>query len=375
MRILHLVYDHVNNPWVGGGGAVRVYEICRRLASSGHDVTVVSGRFPGSKDYKEGNLCYKFVGSSLNYAVSTLSYALGAAVFVRNAGNRYDIITEDFAPWNPVFSTLLTSTPAVLHINHREGSGILRRWWIFGLPFYLLEKWYPHLFGCVTALSEETRRKINIPEAFIVPAGINSGIFVDRETEYTEKKDETFILYVGRLHIKNKGLDVLLSAVKSVDRRLVLAGRGKDEKKLKEMAEKLGLADIEFAGFITEERKIALLRENCIFVLPSRFEGWGIVVLEAAACGKAVVVSDIPELRYAVDDGFGISFETGDPKDLAKKLELLLNNRPMRQDMGKKAIDYAKRFTWDRIADEYERFLLGIVKKNGKKTIKPIKCQ
>ncbi len=360
VRILHLIYDHVRNPWVGGGGAVRVYELCRRLASRGHEVTVVSGRFPGVKDYSEGNLRYEFVGSSANYILSTFSYAFRAAQFVRKEATRFDVIVEDFAPWNPAFSSLLTPRPVVLHVNHREGAGILRRWWLLGTPFYLIEKWYPRLFRNVTALSEETRRKINVPAAFIVPAGINSSMS-DTAPEGVEAKGDPFILYVGRLHIRNKGLDVLLSAMKRIDRRLVLAGRGRDENRLKQIAEGLGLSNVEFAGFVSEEQKIALLREDCILVLPSRFEGWGIVVLEAAACGRPVIVSDIPELRYAVKAGFAISFKAGDAKDLADKLNYLLGNESLRREMGLKARAYARSCTWDKIAAEYEQYLRGIV--------------
>ena len=55
IRILHLIYDHINNPWVGGGGAVRVYEIYRRLADK-HDIEVVSGKYPGAENYTEDNV-------------------------------------------------------------------------------------------------------------------------------------------------------------------------------------------------------------------------------------------------------------------------------------------------------------------------------
>ncbi|MDA8431410.1 MAG: glycosyltransferase family 4 protein [Nitrospiraceae bacterium] len=358
MKILHLVYDHMHNPWVGGGGAVRVYEICRRLASAGHEVTVVSGRFPGADGYHEGNLYYAFVGNSASYVLSTFSYAFKAAEFVRKQSNRFDIIVEDFAPWNPVFSALLTAKPVVLHVNHCEGAGILRRWWFLGVPFYLIEKWYPRLFRHVTALSEETRRKINMPGAFIVPAGINGAAF--HAPERRGDQDDPLIVYVGRLHIRNKGLDVLLRAMKFIDRRLVLAGRGRDENRLKQMARELGLTNVEFEGFVSEDRKIALLNADCIFVLPSRFEGWGIVVLEAAARGRPAVVSDIPELSYAVDAGFAISSKSGDAKDLADKLNYLLGNESLRREMGLKARGYAECFIWDKIAAEYEQYLSGI---------------
>ncbi len=360
MKILHLIYDHMRNPWVGGGGAVRVYKICKRLARQGHEVTIFSGNYPGAENYTEDGLRFFFAGNSKNYVLSTFSYAWEAASLVRKQGRDYDIIVEDFAPWNPVFSTFMTKKPVVLHINHREGINILGRWWIAGLPFFLIEKFYPLFFRHVTALSEETRKKIGIAGAMIVPAGIDGDFFKDNDMVNSPDRESqtSFLLYLGRLHIRNKGLDTLLCAMKGLDSELLVSGRGKDEDSLKRMAKKLGLQNVGFTGFVGEGEKIHLLRKALALVLPSRFEGWGLVVLEAAACGKPVIVSDIPELRYAVDAGYGISFKTGDPEDLARKIRFLIDHESLRSEMGRKAREYARNYTWDKIALDVEQYLL-----------------
>lgn len=342
---------------MGGGGAVRAYELLSRLAERGHAITVLSGRYPGAGDYEEGLVSYRFAGSRSSYLLSTFSYALQSARFVKERGEDFDIIIEDFAPWNPVFSPVLTKKPAVLHVNHREGIGILRRWLLPGLPFYCIEALYPRLFSHVTALSEGTKKKLGREDAVIFPAGIGEGICAS----FGEAADEGYFIYVGRLHIKNKGLDTLFGAISETGMRLLLAGRGPDEQRLREMAERFTAASTEFAGFLSEEEKLRAISRSAALVLPSRFEGQGIVILEAAACGKPVIVSDIPELRYAVDAGFGLSFRTGDTHDLAGKIRLLAGDEGMRREMGRKAREYAGRFTWDRLAQEYEAFLKSVV--------------
>jgi len=375
VKILHLIYDHSRNPWVGGGGAVRAYEIGKRLVRQGHEVTIVSGNYPAAGNYSEGGLRFIFAGSTKNYVFSTFSYALEAASLVKKQGREFDIIVEDFAPWNPVFSVFLTKKPVVLHINHLEGINILRRWWFAGSPFFLIERFYPKFFKHVTALSEETRKKIRVAGALIVPAGIDEDFFKENNVlngnGLVPSKSQTLgganeavppLLYIGRLHIKNKGLDTLLAAMKGHDIKLLIAGRGHDEACLKQMIIRSSLKNVTLAGFVGENEKIHLLQNTQALVLPSRFEGWGIVVLEAAACGKPVIVSDIPELQYAVDAGFGISFKTGDAQDLAQKIKFLIENAPRRIEMGQKAREYARDYTWDKISLDYERLLLKIIK-------------
>lgn len=352
MRIIHFIYDHMNNPWVGGGGAVRAFEIYRRLAKT-HHITIVCGKYPGATDYDDGNISFKFVGTKKkNYVLSTFSYAFEAIKFLRMHKDDADIVLEDFAPYNPLFSKFVADKPVVLQIHHKEGMNLFNRYFIFGIPFMLMESLYPRLYSKVISVSEESRKKFSIDNAIIIPNGTDQKLFE------TTPSEADYIAYLGRLQIHNKGLDTLAQAMSYINIKLVIAGRGKDEGKLRALIGKLNTSKyIELIGYLSDDEKIKFVANAKIIILPSRYEGQGIVVLEAAACGKPVIVSDIPELRYAVDAGFGISFRTGDSNDLTEKVNFLLNDESKRKEMGEKAREYAKNFTWDKIAEEYEQFL------------------
>ena len=111
-------------------------------------------------------------------------------------------------------------------------------------------------------------------------------------------------------------------------------------------------------GFVEGQEKIDLLKRCLFLVMPSRYEGYPNTMMEAAACGKPLIVSDIHELRCVVEAGFGVSFKNGDAKDLADKMKFLLGNESLRREMGEKGREFVKNLTWDRIAEEYEEFLL-----------------
>ncbi|MCS7216049.1 MAG: glycosyltransferase, partial [Thermodesulfovibrio sp.] len=87
----------------------------------------------------------------------------------------------------------------------------------------------------------------------------------------------------------------------------------------------------------------------------------GIVALEAAALGKPLIVSDIPELRYVTENGFGISFRSEDSKYLRQAIEYLLKNENLIEEMGQRGRKYAAQFTWDKIAEEYEKYLYEVL--------------
>jgi glycogen(starch) synthase len=370
VKILHFIYDHIDNPWVGGGGAVRVCEIYKRLADR-NDITVVSGRYPGASDYSEGNLRFRFVGTGRdNYVLSTFTYACAASSFLLKEAGKVDVVVEDFAPYNPLPSAMFVKTPTLIQVHHKEGMNLIRRYFLCGLPFVLLERYYPRLFKNAICVSEASRKKFGMRHSAVIPNGI--------DWVYEAGAGEgNYISYVGRIHLHNKGLDTLLNAMKEIEgSKLAIVGRGKDEDKLMRAASVPGLEDrIDFKGFLAEEAKRRYINDSAVLVLPSRYEGQGIVVLEAAACGRPVIVSDIPELRYAVDAGFGLSFRVGDEKDLAKKITFILGNEALRLEMGRKGREYAGNFTWDRIAKQYEIFLLHVVENHRKGPLKAAEYQ
>jgi glycogen synthase len=356
MRILHFIYDHVNNPWVGGGGAVRVHEIYRRL-SARHSITVVSGRYPGAAHYQEGNLDYVFAGTAKNsYFLSTFSYALSAAKLLREKEGRFDVLVEDFAPYNPLFA-FRRRRDAIVQVHQKEGIEHFKKHGVLGLPFFSIESFYPRLFRNFVTISDISRQKFRLRgEGVVIANGFDAELLHGAITE------GSFILYLGRLHIDQKGLDVLRDAMKYNPFELRIAGGGKDEREVRDLFSELtGSGLVKMTGFVRGEEKADLLRTCKILILPSRYEGQPLTLIEAAACGKPVIVSDISELSYAVDAGFGLSFKTGDAKDLAQKIAFLLGNRSVRLEMGRRGREYARKFTWDTIAAEYERFLMDIV--------------
>jgi len=188
----------------------------------------------------------------------------------------------------------------------------------------------------------------------VIPNGIND------ELLGTSGKGDGYILFMSRIDVYTKGLDLLAKAFEETgraypDSRLVLAGYQFDA--FDGLVSKLSPAvrdRVSYAGFVTGEEKLRLLSGAEVFVLPSRHESSPISILEAAACGKPVLVSDIPELAFVAEEGFGLSFRSGSVPDLAEKLDLLLRDESLRLRLGRQGKSYARNFSWDAIALRFE---------------------
>ena len=174
---------------------------------------------------------------------------------------------------------------------------------------------------------------------------------------------EPTLLYLGRLK-RYKRVDLLLEAVGRLRRkgtavRLLVAGKGDHESELLRLRQRLGLGNsVEFLGYVSEQEKVRLLRRSWVHVLTSPKEGWGISVLEAAACATPTVASDSPGLRDSVQHGkTGLLVPHGDLEALAGALSVLMENAPLREDMGSAARRFAEGFTWEAAARTTEAFL------------------
>ena len=129
------------------------------------------------------------------------------------------------------------------------------------------------------------------------------------------------------------------------------------------MIEELRLKkQVEFVGIVSGKGKADIL-SHCLFVcMPSRYESWPLVAMEAAACQKPVIGSNIPGIKDVVKDGkTGLLVTPDNPEKLSEAMIYLIENETLRQILGKNARQWAKNFTWDKLAILQEKFYIEVV--------------
>jgi rhamnosyl/mannosyltransferase len=178
-----------------------------------------------------------------------------------------------------------------------------------------------------------------------IPLGIDCSLFKP-ENSYIDQKIEKrygkeYILFVGKLRYY-KGLEYLIQAMKDIPARLLIVGDGLIEESLKNLAKKNNLIKkIFFLGNVEEKILPSLYRLSNFLVLPStkRSEAFGIVQLEAMACGKPVICTELGTGTSYVNqhEKTGLIIPPGDLKALIQAMNRLLNNRKEREIMGKTA--------------------------------------
>ena len=157
-------------------------------------------------------------------------------------------------------------------------------------------------------------------------------------TELPGKRNR--ILFSGRI-VREKGLDYLLAALSLVRAswRLVVAGEGPDLGRAKKTAQKLGLSQqTEFVGWVNQELSMQLYRDAFLVVVPSLWpDPWGLVGIEAMSYCKPVIAFDVGGIPEWLDHGeTGFLIKPYDIKEMAEKINCLLENPDRARDMGKK---------------------------------------
>ena len=124
MRVLHCIYDDPANVWVGGGGAVRLFEIYRRLAPRIERITIATGSWPGARDEVIDGIHYKRLGAPKPYAWSRLTYARAATQLLKRS--QYDAAVFDFSPYTPL--RLPRGRTAGVTVTHLLEGTATERW-------------------------------------------------------------------------------------------------------------------------------------------------------------------------------------------------------------------------------------------------------
>jgi glycogen synthase len=168
---------------------------------------------------------------------------------------------------------------------------------------------------------------------------------------------EKLVLLVGRL-VYEKGFQLALDALPSVIERVpgvrfLVAGSGTHEHELKAQAARLGLSEHgTFLGWIGDDVLHSLYRIADLCVVPSIYEPFGLVALEAMASGCPCIVADTGGLREVVPVGerVGLRFNGGDPEHLGVMIERLLVDEPLRDRLVTEASEHVLRFDWEDVA-------------------------
>lgn len=366
VKILHLLYESKGDYFGIGGVGTRAYEIYGRLKDR-HEITLLCKKYPGARDKEIEGLAHIFAGTESRSLTGTLlSYAYRAARFVSEKGKEYDLIIEEFSPAVPTFLHAVTKRPVVLQVQGYTGSLYFRKYNpLYSSVLFLLEHLRPLLYCNFIFINDETAGRLflgNKKHKTVIPNGVAPELFglPFRRGDY--------ILYLGRIDMYGKGLDLLLAAYTEFcrsyrDVKLVLAGDGRDMERLRSAVSALpeGVREnIELPGWVSGTRKSEIIGDASFVVFPSRHEVQPISVLEAMACGKSVLVSDIPACSFVTQNGAGVSFKSGDAASLALSMKGLAKSAA-REEMGIKGREWVKNFTWDRIAAQYEKFLVETV--------------
>jgi len=180
---------------------------------------------------------------------------------------------------------------------------------------------------------------------------------------------QRLVLLVGRL-VYEKGFQLALEALPGLierlgDVRFLVAGSGTHEKELRAQAEQLGLMEHgTFLGWIGDDVLHSLYRISDLCVIPSIYEPFGLVALEAMASGCPCIVADTGGLREVVpNDDVGLRFRSRDSASLAAMVERVLTDEPLRDRLVAEASEHVLRFDWADVARQTAELYAGLLRR------------
>jgi glycosyltransferase involved in cell wall biosynthesis len=368
------------SPSVGstpGGSETIIRQFAEHLSEK-HKVTILTGKSqstPSQENIKDApyevltvpfwprfslknNLASKIIPRLDPYKTESLSfyYNIKLRPKIKERIKKMDVLSTHYRLDSRLFSNLAFKygVPSVFHIL---GSA-------YSNEFFNKDK--STLYVATDILTKNnlnSKHDINIEN--VVTPGIPSDVLLkNRENMDPNKKN---LLFVGRLQ-PSKGLFELIEIFKRLsesmdDVNLTIIGDGDIKHDLMETVKKYGLdKKTIFKGAVAYENLFDYYFNSDLFVFPSKKETFGMVALEAMACGMPVIASDIPSLKEATG-GRAIFVSSDDIDGWVNNIKKLLSDTNSMKKLSEKGREWAGNFTWEKKAEEYEKCLLKAVEK------------
>jgi glycosyltransferase involved in cell wall biosynthesis len=362
MRILHLAYEDPRQPG-SGGGSMRTLEVDRRLAER-HEVTAIVAAYPGARERVSDGVHWVPVGPRIAGARGRLAYFAGAGAQARR--RRADVIVEDFgAPFSVALSPLFTGRPVVASVQWLFAREMRAK---YRLPFDVVEslglRAYDDFIAVSDWLAGELLRRRPGVRVETIPNGVDPAAFA------TPRQAPEHLLFVGRLDRSQKGLDLLvdiarLAADELGDQMppLLLVGDGPDLEATRARVADLGLEGVvRFVGRVDGTAKFDLMARAHAVLMPSRFETFGIVAIEAEAAAVPVVAFDVGPLAAVAGPAARLvpAFRTD---AFANEVVAIVRSGGDRERLGSEGRAWASRYDWDAIGASVEAHLIESVER------------
>lgn len=367
----------INNefPPIGGGGSTVTKYALRYLVKAGHDVTLVTSaykdlpkremvegatviRIPAIRRYRDFCSTWELAIFGVSALVYTWFYTFRQPVDFIQA---YFAVPAGWVAW---IIKGLRNIPYAVYFGGSDIPGANPSRYKHVYPFLtplLKAIWRRAEFRTVCS-AELVRlgKKADPNREFIF---IPNGVETDRFTPISRPANpKVKILFIGRL-IERKGFQRVIKALPKV-RELARApfvvevvGSGAFRARLDEMAQALAVTDlIQYVGTVPYDQLEKSYQFADIFVLTSLYEGMPAVILEAMGCGLPIVASDVGgnnEIVQEGENGFLIPGENSGK--LARNLAALINDKELREKMGRRSREMALRYDWATIMGEYNK--------------------
>jgi len=387
LRVMMLTWEFP--PRIIGGISPHVYYLSKNLAKEGVKVYVVTCDFPGAPDHEvmDGVEVFRidsYKSPSPDFAswvyLMNMNMQKEAAAIVKNLGGVDIFHAHDWLVANAgiglkhVFRRPLLATIHSTEIGRRNGLHSDYERMIHETEAWLTyEAW--RVICCSNYMVSHVKWAFNLPEdkLVMIPNGVDAREYEKSTVDLNQFRrqfalpEEKIVLYVGRL-VYEKGIQVLINAIpkilEKVNAKFVIVGNGYMKEPLWEKIKHMGLAHkVLFTGFVDDETLRNLQKCADVSVVPSLFEPFGIVALEAMAAKSPVVVSDTGGLSEIVEhDLTGVKVYPDNPESLAWGVTRVLLDEAYANKLRENAYRLVvEKYNWKKISRQtksvYERVL------------------
>lgn len=203
--------------------------------------------------------------------------------------------------------------------------------------------------------------KVPEEKIVVIPFGVDLDKFrpnlqkrLEVRKKYNIGKDDVCLMFSGGYEFERKGLEYIIKALPLLRGKVKILAVGKENsRRYRELAASLGVLDeIIFTGFVPEIKDYYPASD--IYIFPTTYEPFGITTLEAMATGLPVIISKLAGSAETIKDGVeGLLLnDPTDSEEIAEKINLLLNNKNLRKQMGENAYKTAQKYSWAKVAEK-----------------------